>query len=305
MRTEAVRAIAPTARGSTALRRVFMRAAFAFMRAIPRERISRLVGRSAELRAPRFVLELVLGVYVRAFKVDLSEAVVPEGGFRTFNEFFTRGLRAGRRPIDADPSALVSPADGRLDDEGPLDDGSTFLVKGQSYDAAELLGDAVEAGWFQGGRYAIVYLSPRDYHRVHSPADAVVRSVRHIPGTLYPVNAIGVEHVPRLFARNERVVVHLDTEKFGRVAVVFVGAFVVGGISLTVNAPPRPAPDGAPLEHRFDEANAPHIERGAELGAFLLGSTVVLLTQRGPWREEPAAVSGTVKVGQVIARLGR
>lgn len=286
------------------MRIVSSRTAARILEKLPRERITRLVGRAAERPVPHAVLDPVLSLYVRAFSVDMGEAEVPREGFASFNDFFTRRLRDGRRVVDGDPDALVSPADGRLDDDGPVDAESRFLVKGQTYDAAELLGSHEEARGFDGGRYAIVYLSPRDYHRVHSPTAGVVRRVRHLPGTLYPVNAIGVEHVPRLFARNERVVVYLDTPRFGTIAVVFVGAFIVGRITLTIAGPPRPPHGGAPVERTWDPARAPRMERGDELGAFLLGSTVVMLMPRlrdGAWRDDVQSPRGPVRVGQGIA----
>lgn len=283
---------------------VSSRTAARILRVLPRERITRLVGRFAEQPVPRAVLDPVLSAYVRAFHVDLDEAEVPTEGFASFNDFFTRKLRDGVHTVDADPDAVVSPADGRLDDAGPVDASSRFLVKGQTYDAAELLGSAAEAERYTGGRYAIVYLSPRDYHRVHAPVDGFVRSVRHMPGTLYPVNAIGVEHVPRLFARNERVVVHLESERFGDVAVVFVGAFIVGRITLTFDGPARPPHGGQPAERVYDPLVAPRFARGDELGAFLLGSTVVLMFPKpaaGAWRDDRDAPFGAVRMGQPIA----
>jgi phosphatidylserine decarboxylase len=286
---------------------VSSRTAARILRVLPRERITRLVGRFAEREVPRVVLDPVLSAYVKAFKVDLDEAVVPQGGFASFNDFFTRRLREGIHVVDADPNALISPADGRLDDVGPIDDTSRFVVKGQTYSGAELLGSVDEAVRYHGGQYAVVYLSPRDYHRVHSPVDGVVTRVRHIPGSLYPVNTIGIEHVPGLFARNERVVVYVQSERFGTVAVVFVGAFVVGRITLTIDAPPRPQHGGDVVERDYDPSHAPRLARGDELGAFLLGSTVVLLlpTPEGAtWRTSPPPPYGPVRVGQAIAWRG-
>src|SRR4051812_43460686 len=175
------------------------RTAARIMRILPRERISRALGHLTEARVPQALLNPVLALYTRAYNVDLAEAELPEAGFASFNEFFTRRLRDGLRPIDPDPDTLVSPADGQLDDAGPIDGARSFVVKGQPYSAADLLGSESDAAVFAGGEYAIVYLSPRDYHRVHTPVDGVVERVRHIPGTLYPVNKFGVKHVPLLF----------------------------------------------------------------------------------------------------------
>lgn len=286
------------------MRLVSTRTAARILEALPRERITQLVGRVAERAVPAPVLSRFLSAYVRAYDVDLAEAVVPPGGFASFNDFFTRRLRDGQRVFDPDPAAVLSPADGRLDDAGPVDASARFAIKGQTYDVAELLGSADDARAFEGGRYAVVYLSPRDYHRVHTPVAGVVRHVRHLPGSLYPVNAIGVEHVPLLFARNERVVVRVESERFGSVAVVFVGAFIVGKITLAFDAPPRPAHGAAPVERAYEGDGAPRVALGDELGAFLLGSTVVLLLPPGPWRDDRRAPAGAVRVGEAIAWRG-
>jgi len=255
---------------------VSTRAAVQILRVLPRERITRLVGRVTEAHVPPRLLKPVLSLYGRAYRVAWDEAVVPAQGFTSFNDFFTRKLRDGVHHIDPDPSAVVSPADGRLEDEGPIDAGCTFTIKGQTYDAATLLGSAEDAARYAGGRYFIVYLSPRDYHRVHSPVAGRVSLARHLPGTLYPVNQFGVAHVPQLFARNERVFVQVESA-FGSVAVVLVGAFVVGKISLAFDGPARPPHGGAPRTQRYVPDDGPALARGGELGAFLLGSTVVVL----------------------------
>jgi phosphatidylserine decarboxylase len=272
---------------------------------LPRERITRAIGRLTEAHVPRPVLEPVLSVYSRAYRVDLGEAVVPDGGFRSFNEFFTRRLRDGARPIDQDPDVLVSPSDGRFDDAGPVDEQRRFFIKGREYDAATLLASSEDARAFVGGQFGIVYLSPRDYHRVHTPDALEVDFVRHVPGVLYPVNDFGVRHVPGLFAKNERVVVLGRSPRFGRVAVVFVGAMIVGRIDLTIDGPARP-PIGGPVAERSYEAGRPTLARGDELGAFLLGSTVVLLIERAPngsedrWSSD--RVGAAVRMGEAILR---
>ena len=283
---------------------VTSRTAAKILHVLPRERITRLVGRVAMAHVPKFLLDPVLGVYSRAYAVNLDEAVVPPEGFASFNEFCTRRLREGVHVIDDRPDVIVSPADGRLDDDGPIDRDARFLVKGQTYDVATLLGSAEDAKTYEGGHYAVVYLSPRDYHCVHSPVAGTVRAVRHIPGSLYPVNELGVKHVPLLFARNERVVVSIDTEDFGTVAVVFVGAFVVGQIRLAFDAPPRPPHGGEVAYRAYDPSTAPRVERGSDLGAFLLGSTVVIVlppAARGHWERAALPRPAPVRVGQAVA----
>jgi phosphatidylserine decarboxylase len=280
------------------------RAAASLLHLLPRGRITRALGRFTEARIPLPLLRPVLAIYSRAYDVALDEAVVPSGGFRSFNEFFTRQLREGIHRVDADPATVVSPADGRLDDAGPVTIDRRFTVKGQEYDAATLLDDADAARAYEGGHYFIVYLSPRDYHRVHSPVAGRVREVRHIPGDLFPVNAMGVRTVPGLFARNERVVVHVDTA-LGPAAVVFVGAFVVGKITLTIDAPPRPELGGRAAVRSFREGEGPALAKGDELGAFQLGSTVVVLlgpAAHGRWVASQGSDPTPVRVGDAVAR---
>jgi phosphatidylserine decarboxylase len=281
------------------------RAAARLLHLLPRERITRALGRLTEARIPRPVLEPVLSVYARAYRVDLDEAIVPSEGFQSFNEFFTRRLREGARPIDQDPDVLVSPADGRLDDAGAIDLERRFQIKGRDYNVSSLLASEQDASAFVGGQFGIVYLSPRDYHRVHSPVALEVDRVRHIPGALYPVNDFGVRHVPGLFAKNERVVVLGRSPRFGRVAVVFVGAMIVGRIDLRIPAPVRP-PIGGPIAEREFGALPTSVERGDELGAFLLGSTVVVLVERAHDGAEDVWAAdrfGTaVRMGEAILR---
>lgn len=283
---------------------VTARTAVNLLRVLPRERLTRLVGRVTEAEVPRALLQPILALYTRAFRVALDEAVIPPEGFRSFNQYFTRELRPGVHSVAQDPSAVVSPADGRLEDHGSIDPQSAFLVKGQRYDTASLLGSEAEAERYRGGWFSVVYLSPRDYHRVHSPVEGRVRMARHLPGTLFPVNALGIQHVPQLFARNERVVVEVDSP-FGPVAVVFVGAFVVGKISLAFDGPPRPPHGGPVIERRYRDQEAPSLTRGGDLGAFLLGSTVVVLLpprDGGHWMAPDITVPGPLRMGQVLAR---
>lgn len=283
------------------------RTAAQLLRVLPRERITRLIGHVGAAQLPRPVLDRFLAVYQRAYRVDMDEAVVPPGGFRSFNDFFTRRVREGVHRVDAREDVVVSPADGRLDDAGPIDAGRRFVVKEQTYRVGELLGDDADAAHFEGGHYAVVYLSPRDYHRVHSPVDGRVTRVRHLPGTLFPVNDIGVRHVPNLLARNERVAVMIDAPAFGPVALVFVGAFVVGRIELAFEGPARPAHGGNVAERDYGDSG-PTLARGSEVGSFLVGSTAVVLV--GPqgahaWRRANDHASGPVRMGEaILQRVG-
>lgn len=271
------------------------------LRVLPRKQISRMLGRFADFGAPPAVVERAVKTFVRVYDVDMAEAVVPPGGFRSFNEFFTRRLVDGARPIDPDLDTVVSPADGRIDDMGPISEAAELLIKGRRYTVGELLGDAAAARRYEGGTYFIVYLSPRDYHRVHAAFGGPVSHVRHVPGTLFPVNDIGVEHVPGLFARNERVSVVQRTERFGEVTTIMVGAIGVGRIGLSFDDVETNI--GRPGGLRTYGSASPTLDRGEELGVFNLGSTVIAFI--GPeaaveWSVEPSQM---VRVGEALARI--
>jgi phosphatidylserine decarboxylase len=256
-------------------------AAAQLLRVLPRARITRVMGRLADARLPPVVADAVVGLYVKAYDVDLGDTLPPEGSFSSFDAFFTRPLRAGARPIEAEADAFVSPADGKLEDAGPISPGGRFQIKGRDYEVAELLGDPAEVARYEGGQFAIVYLSPRDYHRVHSPVAGKVTRIRSLPGEYYPVNSIGERHIPSLFSVNRRVAIVIETEEHGRVTVVMVGAIVVGRITVTA-IDTRDVPLG---DHVIEPALP--VERGDEIGMFHLGSTAVVFAEKGaapPWR---------------------
>jgi phosphatidylserine decarboxylase len=204
---------------------------------------------------------------VRLYKVDLGDVARRREPYPSFDAFFTRPLRPDARGISQ--ARVVSPADGRLIALGRIDRDASFRVKAQHYAAHELIGESADP--YVGGSYAVIYLAPRDYHRVHAPVDGAIRCVRAIPGDLYPVNTVGERHVPRLLARNERVVVFVDTLELGRVAVALVGAFCVGRITV----PMLQGRAVQPGDHQIEPPT--RVRRGDEIGTFHLGSTVVLL----------------------------
>ncbi|MCB9616350.1 MAG: phosphatidylserine decarboxylase [Sandaracinus sp.] len=267
---------------------------------LPRKQISRAMGKAADLRAPRPVLASAIDAFAKAYDIDLSEAIVPVGGFRTFDDFFTRRLKPGVRPVDADPLALVSPADGKVEDLGPVEADGALLVKGKRYTVAELVGDADAAARYAGGHYFIVYLSPRDYHRVHSPVEGPVATLRHVAGTLFPVNSIGIQHVPQLFAVNERVAVEQQSPH-GPVTTILVGAIGVGRISVSFDDVLTNVSGSVPGERVYGE-DGPPLERAEELGTFHLGSTAIVFV--GPSRPMRFVVSpgARVRVGEAVMR---
>jgi len=265
------------------------------LRILPRARIGRALGRLADRPWSSPVGRAVVGLYSRVYEVELDECQ-ERAGWASFDAFFTRRLREGVRAVDPDPRVVVSPADGRLESVGSIDEAGAFVVKGRPYAVAELVGDAQEARRFLGGAGCVVYLSPRDYHRVHSPVSGTIRRIRSMPGDYYPVNAIGVRHVHNLFCRNRRVSIEIDAEGgIGRVTVVMVVAMIVGRVSTVgVESPDVPLGD-----HIFEPALA--IRRGGELGVFHLGSTAVLLVDRrasGRW----LVGEGPVRYGQALMR---
>jgi phosphatidylserine decarboxylase len=247
----------------------------AFAGAVSSPLLSRLAGWLAERRLPPPILRRLIRAYARAFGADLGEAAEPVGAFRTFNAFFTRALRDGARPIDTRPGTVTSPSDSLLSHIGPVpDDGRLEQVKGRTYGLDALLGSAAEAEPYRGGRHATLYLSPGMYHRVHAPVDGCIVGWRHVPGRLFPVNPPAVRSVSGLFTRNERVVVFVETDGLGPVALVLVGAANVGRITLRFT--PLVTNSGASGGREAPPAPLP-VRRGDELGAFNLGSTVVLL----------------------------
>lgn len=236
----------------------------------------------------------VVAIFTRAYNVDLGEAIHPEGGFDSFDAFFTRRLREGMRPITAHPESVVSPSDGRLEAIGPIERGGRFVIKGRDYRADELLGDSEEAARYEGGDFAVVYLSPRDYHRVHAPVGGTISTIRSMPGDLFPVNAIGERHIPSLFSINRRVAIPIDTEHMGRVTVVMVGAMIVGRITVNV-MPDRDVPIGI---HPITPAV--RVERGDEIGVFHLGSTAVVFVEPGVDRERLRRKLGPIRLGELL-----
>lgn len=273
------------------------------LRLLPRQRISRAVGRLAATRASKEVVERAIATFVRAYDVDVSESVVPEGGYASFNDFFTRALVPGARPVDPDPRALVSPADGLVEDLGPIDLAATVTVKGKLYAVGDLLGDDDAAKRYEGGSYFIVYLSPRDYHRVHAPVAGRITSFRYVPGTLYPVNAIGTEHVPRVFARNERVAMTQASPVHGEVTTIMVGAIGVGRIGVAFDRL-ETNQNGAAVLRTYGE-EGPMRERGDELGTFNLGSTAIVFATAKADLQFRIRPGDRVRVGGAVATGGR
>ena len=261
---------------------------------------SSLVGWAAARRLPRPILRRVILWYSKFYGVNLAEAALPPEGYSTFLEFFTRPLKPGLRPLDPDPSSLVSPADGALNIHFDLQPDSLLQAKEITYRMTDLIGNADWAERWRGGAYLNFYLNPADYHRFHAPADLEVLEAVHLPGRLYPVNSWSRSQVPALFAQNERVVLRARIAG-GEVLFVAVAATSVGKVRFVFEAPTTH--NGArSAEHRA-YASPVRVARGDELGRFELGSTILLFTQPGLCRLDPRPEGARVRVGEKLGAL--
>ena len=257
----------------------------------PRRLLSRLVLHATRLPfAP--LQQWLIRTVIRRYAVDLSEAEESDPrAWPTFNAFFTRSLRPDARPLPADPAALASPADGAVLHAGPLDGATLVQAKSLTYRLDALLGDdAATAAALAGGDYATVYLSPRDYHRVHLPADAALASLVHLPGDRFSVSPATTARIRDLFVRNERVVFHFRDADARPFAVVMVGALLVGSIETPWTGRVAALPSPGPIRRwEYEDLALP---RGAEIGRFNMGSTVILLIPAGMARWDPSFRAG-------------
>ena len=266
---------------------------------LPKQALTRLAGRLAGAQAGALTTRLIRQ-FIERYRVDMSEAAEPDpAAYASFNAFFTRALKPGLRPL-AD-AAWICPVDGAISQFGSIQGDQIFQAKGHQYSTTALVGgDASGGAAFEGGHFATLYLSPRDYHRIHMPAEGVLRRMIHVPGALFSVNPTTARGVPGLFARNERVVCVFDGAQ-GPFVMVLVGATIVGSMATVwhgVVNPPRP---GQLRDWRYDQ-DAPRLRQGDEMGRFLLGSTVVLLLPAGPLRFNPAwAPTRPVRLGEAMA----
>lgn len=278
------------------------------LRKLPQAGMSRGFGKIADVPIPPALRKTVLGTFASALGIDAGEADRPITEYRTINEFFVRRLRKGARSWSSDPKVAGSPVDGVIGQLGTVGNGELVQAKGRRYSASELLDDREQAARYQNGHFVTIYLSPRHYHRIHTPTAGEIPFARHVPGALLPVNGPAVQHVDRLFVRNERLICYVDGE-LGRIAVVAVGAYNVGRISAAFD-PPWSGEDGSgwvtnkrgaqPETRTY--APARPVRTGDEIMAFHLGSTVVLLFEPGITLNSALEPDLEVKLGQPIAR---
>jgi phosphatidylserine decarboxylase len=270
---------------------------------LPQHLLSRIVWRATRSES-RWWKNWLIGSFLRHFEVNMAEAAEPDPlAYSSFNQFFTRALRAGVRSSSAAANAIVSPVDGTVSAAGTIQGDRLLQAKRHDYTLDDLLaGDAALAKSFHGGKFATLYLAPYNYHRIHMPFAGKLHATTHVPGRLFSVNTVTAALVPRLFARNERVICVFDTD-FGPLAVILVGALFVGSMA-TVWAGDITPRSGSRPTLLAQPSQAVHLERGAELGRFNMGSTVILLMpDTATWADSLVAGS-LVRVGETIGRIG-
>ena len=267
---------------------------------LPKQALTSLAGWGASARGGVLTTAFIRW-FIGKYQVNMAEAANPDPAvYPTFNEFFTRPLKAGARPLsDAD---WVCPVDGAVSACGPIQKDQIFQAKGHHYSTTALVGgDAALARQFEGGHFATIYLSPKDYHRIHMPCDGRLRRMIHVPGDLFSVNPATARGVPGLFARNERVVCVFDTAH-GPMVLTLVGATIVGSMATVWHGVVNPPRSGTVREWRYDDQTIT-LRQGDEMGRFLLGSTVVLLWPQQRLQFNPEwGESSPVRLGEPMAR---
>ncbi len=264
---------------------------------LPKNLLSQVVGKAADVPWPKPLLVPLLKIFVRYYKIDMSEAEKSLQECRTLNELFTRRLKPGCRPI-AQGAQIVHPSDSRLTQCSVVVKGTIIQAKGKCYEIAKFLGGVEIANCFEGGVSLTYYLCPTDYHRVHSPVTGEICSVTYLPGELWPVNEWSVKNISNLFSRNERVVVEIERAR-DRVAVVLVGATNVGQISLAFDPTVRSNQKSVEGFKTVYKAK-PKIGVGEELGTFHMGSTVIVLYEKGVIPFERVRVGPVLVGGQLV-----
>lgn len=249
--------------------------------AMPKHFISRVVGKLAAAKAGAFTT-LLIKLFIKQYKIDMSEALHEDPAhYPTFNEFFTRPLKDGIRPLASEENIVAHPVDGAISQLGDIENGQLIQAKGHNYSINALLGgNEQDSAPFMGGKFATIYLAPKDYHRIHMPVDGTLKRMIYVPGDLFSVNPLTAQNVPNLFARNERVVAIFDTP-MGELAMVLVGATIVASIE-TIWAGTVTPPAGKDVfswGYPASGERAVKLKKGDEMGRFKLGSTVILAWQ--------------------------
>ncbi|QIM61873.1 phosphatidylserine decarboxylase [Pasteurellaceae bacterium Orientalotternb1] len=284
----------------------WQRTKIAFQYLMPQLPLTRAAGWLAEQKWG-MVTHFIIKLFAKKYQVNLDEAEKNQpSDYASFNEFFIRPLKANARPINQDPQTLCLPADGRVSESGKIEQNQLLQAKGHLFTLETLLAnDMALAEKFKNGDFITTYLSPRDYHRVHMPCDATLRKMIYVPGELFSVNPFLAEHVPNLFARNERVICEFDTA-FGPMVQILVGATITASMSTVwagVINPPR-SKDVLVYEYLTEGESAVQLKKGEEMGAFRLGSTVINLFPQGKIALEPHLTAGEpTRMGEPLAKI--
>ena len=282
----------------------WQRAKVAFQYIMPQLYLTQLAGWFAQQKWGA-VTHFVIKVFAKKYNVDMSEAKKENfSDYESFNQFFIRELKDDARKINENPTALCLPADGRVSQIGHIDDERLLQAKGHFFSLSDLLaGDEELVHTFKNGEFATIYLSPRDYHRVHMPCDATLRKMIYVPGDLFSVNPFLAEHVPNLFARNERVICVFDTA-FGPMVQILVGATITASMSTVWAGVINPPRTGEVKVWTYQEDNAIKLTKGQEMGAFQLGSTVInLFPANSVTLAEHLEVDVPVRMGEILATM--
>ena len=280
----------------------WQRAKVAFQYIMPQLYLTQLAGWFAQQKWGA-VTHFVIKAFAKKYNVDMSEAKKENfSDYESFNQFFIRELKDDARKINENPTALCLPADGRVSQIGHIDDERLLQAKGHFFSLSDLLaGDEELVDTFKNGEFATIYLSPRDYHRVHMPCDATLRKMIYVPGDLFSVNPFLAEHVPNLFARNERVICVFDTA-FGPMAQILVGATITASMSTVWAGVINPPRTGKVKVWTYQGDNAIKLTKGQEMGAFQLGSTVInLFPANSVTLAEHLEVDVPVRMGEILA----
>ena len=282
----------------------WQRAKVAFQYIMPQLYLTQLAGWFAQQKWGA-VTHFVIKVFAKKYNVDMSEAKKENfSDYESFNQFFIRELKDGARKINENPTALCLPADGRVSQIGHIDDERLLQAKGHFFSLSDLLaGDEELVNTFKNGEFATIYLSPRDYHRVHMPCDATLRKMIYVPGDLFSVNPFLAEHVPNLFARNERVICVFDTA-FGPMVQILVGATITASMSTVWAGVINPPRTGEVKVWTYQGDNTIKLTKGQEMGAFQLGSTVInLFPANSVTLAEHLEVDVPVRMGEILASM--
>ena len=282
----------------------WQRAKVAFQYIMPQLYLTQLAGWFAQQKWGA-VTHFVIKVFAKKYNVDMSEAKKENfSDYESFNQFFIRELKDDVRKINENPTALCLPADGRVSQIGHIDDERLLQAKGHFFSLSDLLaGDEELVNTFKNGEFATIYLSPRDYHRVHMPCDATLRKMIYVPGDLFSVNPFLAEHVPNLFARNERVICVFDTA-FGPMAQILVGATITASMSTVWAGVINPPRTGEVKVWTYQGDSAIKLTKGQEMGAFQLGSTVInLFPENSVTLAEHLEVDVPVRMGEILATM--